>query len=193
MSDARTSYQGTGLGLAIAKKVVEQMNGTITCESTLGVGTTFTVTLPLTLDFSANEKESTKSEANIRGLNILLVEDNELNMEIAEFLLEQAGANVTKAINGKEAVATFAKSEEGSFDAILMDVMMPIMDGLEASRTIRSMNRQDAKTVPIIAMTANAFAEDRQNVMDAGMNEHLTKPLDSALVISTVAKFVNKS
>ena len=193
LSDARTSYQGTGLGLAIAKKVVEQMNGTITCESTLGVGTTFTVTLPLTLDFSANEKESTKSEANIRGLNILLVEDNELNMEIAEFILEQAGAKVTKAINGKEAVDTFAKSEEGSFDAILMDVMMPIMDGLAASLTIRSMNRQDAKTVPIIAMTANAFAEDRQNVMDAGMNEHLTKPLDSALVISTVAKFVNKS
>ncbi len=191
-SDARTSYTGTGLGLAIAKKVVDKMNGSISCESATGKGTTFTITLPLKLDIAEKETEISQPEESIQDMHILLVEDNELNMEIADFLLIQNGAQVTKAMNGKEAVDTFAESAEGTFDAILMDVMMPVMDGLEASRTIRSMERSDAKTIPIIAMTANAFAEDRQSVMEAGMNEHLTKPLDSALLISTVAKFVKK-
>ena len=191
-SDARTTYSGTGLGLAIAKRVVEQMDGTISCDSICGEGTTFTVTLPMIIDYDGYQADSTVSEANIHGCNILLVEDNELNMEIAEFTITQAGAKVVKAVNGKEAVEIFAKSGEGEFDAILMDVMMPVMDGMEASRSIRSMDRGDAGTVPIIAMTANAFAEDRQSIIEAGMNEHITKPLDSRLVIATVANFVNK-
>ncbi len=192
VSNARTSYSGTGLGLAIAKRVVEQMKGSICCHSTYGEGTTFTVTLPLTIDHAGFHADSIAREANIQGYRILLVEDNELNMEIAEFTVTQAGAEVVKAVNGKDAVEIFAKSKEGEFDAILMDVMMPIMDGIQASRTIRSMDRGDAKTIPIIAMTANAFAEDRQRIMEAGMNEHITKPLDSKLVITTVANFVNK-
>ncbi len=192
VSNARTSYSGTGLGLAIAKRVVEQMKGSICCHSTYGEGTTFTVTLPLTIDHAGFHADSIAREANIQGYRILLVEDNELNMEIAEFTVTQAGAEVVKAVNGKDAVEIFAKSKEGEFDAILMDVMMPIMDGIQASRAIRSMDRGDAKTIPIIAMTANAFAEDRQRIMEAGMNEHITKPLDSKLVITTVANFVNK-
>ncbi len=192
VSNARTSYSGTGLGLAIAKRVVEQMKGSICCHSTYGEGTIFTVTLPLTIDHAGFHADSIAREANIQGYRILLVEDNELNMEIAEFTVTQAGAEVVKAVNGKDAVEIFAKSKEGEFDAILMDVMMPIMDGIQASRTIRSMDRGDAKTIPIIAMTANAFAEDRQRIMEAGMNEHITKPLDSKLVITTVANFVNK-
>ncbi len=192
VSNARTSYSGTGLGLAIAKRVVEQMKGSICCHSTYGEGTIFTVTLPLTIDHAGFHADSIAREANIQGYRILLVEDNELNMEIAEFTVTQAGAEVVKAVNGKDAVEIFAKSKEGEFDAILMDVMMPIMDGIQASRAIRSMDRGDAKTIPIIAMTANAFAEDRQRIMEAGMNEHITKPLDSKLVITTVANFVNK-
>ena len=192
ISDARSSYNGTGLGLAIAKRVVEQMGGTIDCQSAYGEGSVFTVTLPLTLDPNARDIETVKSTADISGVKILVAEDNELNMEIAEFLLEQAGATVVKAMNGQEAVDTFAASKEGEYDAILMDVMMPIMDGLTATRTIRAMERADAKTIPIIAMTANAFAEDRQNAMEAGMNEHLAKPLDSSLVIATLAAFLKK-
>ncbi len=192
ISDARSSYSGTGLGLAIAKRVVEQMGGTIACQSAPAEGTVFTVTLPLTLDTQAAGEETEKTSAHITGAKILIAEDNELNMEIAEFLLTNAGAVITKAFDGKEAVATFADSKPGDFDAILMDVMMPNMDGLEATRTIRAMNRADAKTIPIIAMTANAFAEDRQSAMEAGMNEHLAKPLDSELVINTLAAFLKK-
>ncbi len=192
VSSARTSYSGTGLGLAIAKRVVEQMKGAIFCESTYGEGTSFTVTLPLTIDHARHQTDSIVNEASIQGCRILLVEDNDLNMEIAEFTITKAGAKVVKAVNGKEAVDIFAKSKEGEFDAILMDVMMPVMDGMQATRIIRSMDRGDAKTIPIIAMTANAFAEDRQSILEAGMNEHITKPLDSKLVIATVADFVNK-
>lgn len=122
----------------------------------------------------------------LEGVRVLLAEDNELNMEIAQFLLNNAGAEVTKAVNGREAVELFQKSEIGAFDVILMDIMMPQMDGYQATRAIRAMDRPDAATVPIIAMTANAFADDRQKAQEAGMNGHVTKPLESGLLLRTI-------
>ena len=130
------------------------------------------------------------SEKSIKGLHILLVEDNELNMEIAEFVLQNGGADVKKAWNGKEAVELIRKSEPGGFDAILMDIMMPVMNGYEATKMIRSLDREDAKTIPIIAMTANAFTEDRQKAKEAGMNEHIVKPVDVELLIKVIHKLV---
>lgn len=165
-STSRTSYKGTGLGLSITKALVDSMNGTIDYESVQGEGTKFTITIPF--EINTNAVESTEEIINgfnscsIDGVNVLLVEDNEINMEIAEFILENAGANIIKAWNGQEATEIFEKSRPGSIDVILMDFMMPVMDGLEAAKKIRAMNRDDAKTVPIIAMTANAFADDRQ-------------------------------
>lgn len=192
MIDARSSYTGTGLGLAIVKRMLTQMGGTIDCVSQPGKGSTFTVTLPLALDLSPKTKAEEKVKADITGLHLLVAEDNELNMEIAEFLLENAGAHVTKAMNGEEALHLFSASKEGTFDAVLMDVMMPVMDGIAATRAIRALPRADAKTVPIIAMTANAFAEDRERVLSAGMNEHLAKPLDTDLLIETIARLAKK-
>ena len=179
-ASARTSYSGTGLGLSITKELVEQMKGSIRFESTQGMGTLFTIRLPFCVDTEAPVSQPPQpAPADIRGVRVLLVEDNALNMEIAQFLLETAGAMVTRAWNGREAVDAFAASEPGSFDVILMDVMMPVMDGLEASRTIRAMARPDAGTVPIFAMTANAFYDDIRRSREAGMNEHLTKPLEA--------------
>lgn len=187
-SGARTAYKGTGLGLPIAKELAEQMGGEIRFESELGVGTTFYITLPFRVDPNPPEAESAKPEqaASIKGAHILLVEDNELNMEISQYILEGAGAIVAQAWNGKEAVRRFSESEPGTFDCILMDVMMPLMDGLEATRTIRAMQRPDAATIPIVAMTANTFSEDEQRSREAGMNLFLNKPVDSEKMLQTV-------
>lgn len=190
----KTLYNGTGLGMPIAKKLTETMGGSISFTSQRGEGTAFTVKLPFRIDKSAGKAEKTteEAEASIKGVRILLVEDNELNMEISEFIVAEKGAVVTKAWNGKEAVETFAKAPEGAFDVILMDVMMPVMDGCEAAKEIRSLPRKDAKTIPIIAMTANAFTDDKIRTREAGMNEHLSKPLAPDLVVKTITKFLGK-
>ena len=187
-SGARTAYKGTGLGLPIAKELAEHMGGEIRFESELGVGTTFYITLPFRVDPNPTEAESAKPEqaASIKGAHVLLVEDNELNMEISQYILEAAGAIVDQAWNGQEAVRRFSESEPGTFDCILMDVMMPLMDGLEATRTIRAMQRPDAATIPIVAMTANTFSEDEQRSREAGMNLFLNKPVDSEKMLQTV-------
>lgn len=187
-SGARTAYKGTGLGLPIAKELAEQMGGEIRFESELGVGTTFYITLPFRVDPNPPEAESAKPEqaASVKGTHVLLVEDNELNMEISQYILEAAGAIVDQAWNGQEAVRRFSESEPGTFDCILMDVMMPLMDGLEATRTIRAMQRPDAATIPIVAMTANTFSEDEQRSREAGMNLFLNKPVDSEKMLQTV-------
>lgn len=190
----KTAYTGTGLGMPIAKKLAETMGGSITFTSQKGEGTTFTVKLPFLIDKEATKAEKTVEEAkaSLKGVHILLVEDNELNMEISDFIVTEKGAVVTKAWNGKEAVETFASAPEGSFDVILMDVMMPVMDGCEAAKEIRSLPRKDAKEIPIIAMTANAFTDDKIRTREAGMNEHISKPLDPNLVLKTIAKFLGK-
>ncbi len=182
----RSSYTGTGLGLAITKELIEKMGGSITFESKLGVGTKFTFDLVFKIDRSASEEKDQENSRNcdLHGAKVLLVEDNELNREIAQFILENEGITVTDAVNGKDAVEVFKASEPGSFDFILMDVMMPVMDGLEATRQIRSLKREDAKKIPIFAMTANAFSDDRKRCKEAGMTEHLAKPLDSEKLIA---------
>ena len=190
----KTLYNGTGLGMPIAKKLTETMGGSISFTSQRGEGTAFTVKLPFLIDKAAGKAEKTteEAEASIKGVRILLVEDNELNMEISEFIVAEKGAVVTKAWNGKEAVETFAKAPEGAFDVILMDVMMPVMDGCKAAKEIRALPRKDAKAIPIIAMTANAFTEDKIRTREAGMNEHLSKPLAPDLVVKTITKFLGK-
>ena len=190
---SRTKFVGTGLGMAIAKKLVEKMGGTITFESEKGVGTTFVIRVPFKIDPDADKREEQKevSEKSIKGLHILLAEDNELNMEIAEFVLQNEGADVTKAWDGQEAVELFRNSEPGEFDVILMDIMMPVMNGYEATKMIRSLDREDAKEVPIIAMTANAFTEDRIRAKAARMDEHVAKPVDVELLIKVIHKLVN--
>ena len=189
---SRTKFAGTGLGMAISRKLVEKMGGTITFESEKGVGTTFVIRVPFKIDLDADKREEQKdvSEKSIKGLHILLAEDNELNMEIAEFMLQSAGAEVTKAWNGQETVELFRNSEPGEFDVILMDIMMPVMDGYEAAKMIRSLDREDAKTIPIIAMTANAFTEDRLRAKEAGMDDHVAKPVDVNLLIKVIRKSV---
>ena len=189
---SRTKFAGTGLGMPIAKNLVEKMGGTITFESKEGVGTTFVIRLPFKINLYADKREEQKdvSEKSIKGLHILLAEDNELNMEIAEFMLQNEGADVTKAWNGQEAVELFRNSEPGEFDVILMDIMMPVMNGYEATKMIRSLDREDAKAIPIIAMTANAFTEDRLRAKEAGMNEHISKPVDVRLLVKVICKLV---
>ena len=191
---ARSDYQGTGLGMAIVKKLVEKMNGTIKVTSKEGVGSAFVITIPFEIAKAPAKIEPSKEEEpdNIEGVNLLLVEDNELNAEIVEVLLGDSGANVTTVHNGREAVGLFENSPAGTFDAILMDVMMPVMDGLTATKCIRQMNREDAKTVPIIAMTANAFQEDAKRCLDAGMNAHLAKPIQTEKVIQMVARYCKR-
>ncbi len=185
---SRTKFAGTGLGMPISKKLIEKMGGTITFESAEGIGTTFVIRVPFKIDLDADKREEQKdvSENSIKGLHILLAEDNELNMEIAEFVLRNEGADVTKAWNGQEAVERFRKSRVGKFNVILMDIMMPVKNGYEAARLIRSLDREDAKTIPIIAMTANAFTEDRIRAKEAGMDEHIAKPVDAELLVKVI-------
>ena len=189
---ARTKYRGNGLGMSIVKEIIDQMGGSIAVESQVDVGTTFTVLLPFEIDHADHTVSETPEEVcgDITGIHVLLVEDNELNMEIAEFILKDAGASVTEAENGRKALDIFADSEEGDFDVILMDIMMPVMNGLEAAKAIRRMPRADAKTIPIFAMTANAFSEDAQKSMEAGMNEHIAKPIEADKLVKLIARYV---
>ncbi len=190
---ARSSYNGTGLGMSIVKSIVDKMNGTITVTSEKDKGSIFDVMIPIDINLSTEanvSKENNSEDYSIYGLNILLVEDNDLNMEIAEFLLEEYGANIIKAWNGKEAVDIYRRSKIGDIDVILMDVMMPIINGYEATKMIRSCNREDAKSIPIIAMTANAFVEDKIKAKEAGMSDYISKPFDEKLVIKTISNNV---
>ena len=195
-ADARSVYQGTGLGMTIVRGLVEKMNGTIEVTSREGEGSTFVITMPFEIAPEQQPErpdESAAEEAkSIRGLCLLLVEDNDLNAEIAQTMLEDEGAQVTVAENGKRAVERFQSSLPGTFDAILMDVMMPVMDGLTATRAIRALDRPDAATVPILAMTANAFKENAEKCFAAGMNAHLTKPLRPEEMVRAIARCCDK-
>ena len=192
-AEARTAYVGTGLGLAIVKKLVDLMGGTLELESKKGVGTRFRVVLSFKLDAKQAEEQPVESKpaAALAGSHILLVEDNALNMKIEEFVLEREGAVLTQAVNGQEAVELFAASEPGAFDVILMDIMMPVMDGLTAARTIRALERSDAQTVPIVALSANAFAEDEAESQQAGINDYLAKPLNAQQLVKTLQKYLH--
>ena len=188
---ARTQYQGTGLGMAITKRYVDLMGGTISVESKKGVGSTFIVELPMEITDACEVKKKDYSvgKMDLTGLKILLAEDNDLNAEIAMVQLEELGIQITRASDGEEAVRIFAENPQGTFNLILMDVMMPKMNGYEATKAIRSLpNRPDAAAIPIIAMTANAFAEDVQASLDAGMNGHLSKPIVMDEVVKTIAR-----
>ena len=191
---SRTRFAGTGLGMPITKKLIEKMGGTITFESEEGAGTTFVIRVPFRIDTDkgCRAEIEEKPGVSISGMCILLAEDNEMNMEIAEFVLQNEGAVVTKAWNGQEAVEIFEKSRPDEFDVILMDIMMPVMNGYEATKRIRSLEREDAKEIPIIAMTANAFTEDRLTAKEAGMNEHIAKPVDAELLVKVIYEWVNR-
>ena len=192
---SRTKFAGTGLGMPITKKLVEKMSGTISFESKEGTGTTFVIRIPFQIDTDMKDRTETeeKTKASIQGLHVLLTEDNELNMEIAEFVLQNEGAVVTKAWNGQKAVDIFRKNRPGEFDAILMDIMMPVMNGYEAAKMIRSLDREDAKVIPIIAMTANAFTEDKMRAKEAGMDEHIAKPVDGKLLVKVINELVKRN
>ena len=180
-NDARSKFQGTGMGMPIVKSLIDMMGGTIEISSEVGMGSTFNVQIPLDIDKNPQAREGADEQAiscSLAGMNVLLAEDNELNAEIAQALLESEGIVVTRAADGKEAVELYTSRPAGSFDAILMDIMMPGMDGYEATRAIRLSEKADAADIPIIALTANAFAEDAKAAHDAGMNAHLPKPLD---------------
>ena len=179
--DARTNYSGAGLGMSIVKRLVDQLEGTVAVDSRTGKGSVVQIALPLRVDRargSRSEEADREERADIAGMHVLLVEDNEINCEIVEFMLRDAGAQVATANDGKAAVDAFQASDPGRFDCILMDLMMPVMSGYEAARVIRGLDRADAGTVPIIALSANAFEEDVALAKDAGMNEHLAKPVD---------------
>ena len=193
---ARSEYGGTGLGMPIAKSLAEKMGGTLSFVSRQGVGTTFTLSLSFRICHAPEKRNKPKrllQTSSIAGLHVLVAEDNRMNMEIAEFVLNVEEAFIIKAVNGEEAVRIFADSRPGEIDAILMDVMMPVMDGLEATRRIRAMKRPDARTIPIIAMTANAFAEDRQLAFAAGMDMHIAKPLEGSEMVETLERLVKSS
>ena len=191
---ARTQYKGTGLGMAITKRYVDLMGGTISVESKKGEGSAFTVELPMELTDESKVQKRTyhAAEADLVGVKILLAEDNELNAEIAMVQLEELGIRVTRVSDGSEAVKTFAENPPDTFDMIFMDIMMPKMNGYEATAAIRFMpDHPDARRIPIIAMTANAFAEDVQASLDVGMNGHLSKPIVMEEVIKAIARNVN--
>lgn len=191
-TDAGTIYQGTGLGMAIVKELIELMGGNIEVESELGIGTTAIVRIPFELYFAEIKVSESSEQVKVKfdGAHFLVVEDNELNTEIIQFMLEQLGVVVTLAHNGEEAVEIFENTSDGTFDLILMDIMMPVLDGLEATKMIRAMKKSDAKTIPIIAMTANAFKEDVLKCRKAGMNDHIAKPIDFKIMMDTLARYI---
>ena len=192
---ARTQYKGTGLGMAITKRYVDLMGGTISVESKKGKGSVFIVELPLELtdESKVRQQEHPVTNADMMGAKLLLAEDNDLNAEIAMVQLEELGIHVTRVSDGSEAVKIFAENPPDTFDMIFMDIMMPEMNGYEATAVIRAMqDRPDARRIPIIAMTANAFAEDVQASLDAGMNGHLSKPIAMEEVIKTIARNLNR-
>lgn len=196
-SDARSVYQGTGLGMSIVKTLVDKMDGTIDVASKKGAGSEFTIRIPfkiadITPDIEEEKEEKENATTDIRGVRLLLAEDNKLNAEIVETILKDEGAEVKVACDGQQVVNEFANSAEGSYDAILMDVMMPNLDGISAAKRIRAMDRKDAVTIPIIAMTANAFEEDAKECINAGMNAHMAKPLDMDVLIDMIAGYCNK-
>lgn len=184
------SINGVGLGLSIVKQTVEQMGGSLKVESEVGKGTRYTIKLPFKVDTHPQIEKKNYDNVSLKGVKALLVEDNELNMEIAKFHLEQEDIEVFAAVNGQEAVEMFEKSEVGYYDIILMDIMMPIMNGLDATRNIRSMNRPDAFAIPIIAMSANAFEKDIQEALEAGLNDYLVKPVDGKKITDTMKKYL---
>ncbi|MCI8994811.1 MAG: response regulator [Lachnospiraceae bacterium] len=190
----RSNYKGTGLGMAITKKFVDLMGGTIEVESRINEGSRFTVEIPMQIDreYEEGQEEERSREGTLSGLRILVAEDNELNLEITQYILEDEGIEVTAVMDGQEALEAFADSEPGTFACILMDVMMPVMDGLAATRAIRLVDREDAKTIPIIAMTANAYEEDKRRCLEAGMNEHVSKPIDGELLFQVLIHHLKK-
>lgn len=191
---SRSHFKGTGLGMAIVKKMVELMDGSIQVESKLNVGSKFTIEIPFEInyEFVNSEEIQKKPIVDFKNVMVLLVEDNELNMEISQYMLEGRGIQVIPAYNGQEAVELFSKSQENTIDLILMDIMMPVMDGIQATQKIRSLARRDAKTVPIIAVSANAYVEDIQRVKAAGMNDHIAKPIDAGRLFSVIQRYVQQ-
>lgn len=190
-NNSLNSINGVGLGLSIVKQTVDLMGGTIKVESKIGEGTKYTTMLPFKIDPNPHLEKKPVEYISLKGVKALLVEDNDLNMEIAKFHLEQEDVKVFTAVNGQDAVDMFRESEVGYYDIILMDIMMPIMNGLDATRCIRSMDRADALAVPIIAMSANAFEQDIEMSLEAGLNTHLVKPLDGKKVTDTMKKYLS--